>query len=146
MAKLAELEARIRVLEDIEAIKKVKSKYWYCVDKKLWDELADCFTEDVVLDAPTLTSLHGRKAVVQYMKERLGQSSITVVHHGHQSDIEITGETTAKGIWALRDHLIDSQSNTAFKGRGFYEEEYTKEAGRWRIKSTRLTYMVMEGV
>jgi len=146
MAELAELEARIRVLEDIEAIRKVKTKYWYCIDMKLWDELADCFAEDVVLEAPMLESIHGRKAFVQYLKERLGKSSIIAIHQGHQSDIEITGEITAKGIWALRDHLIDSQSNTSFKGRGFYEEEYVKEGGTWKIKSTKLSYLFTEGV
>ena len=146
MANLAELEARIRVLEDIEAIRKVKNKYWYCIDMKLWDELAECFAEDMVMDVPTVTVLHGREAVVQYLRERLGQSSTIVVHHGHQPDIEITSETTARGIWALRDNLIDSQSNIAFKGRGFYEDEYTKENGKWKIKSTKLTYMVTEGL
>lgn len=146
MAELAELEARIRVLEDIEAIRKVKTKYWYCIDMKLWDDLGDCFAEDVVLEAPKLESIHGRKAFVQYLKDRLGKNTTIAVHQGHQSDIEITGDMTAKGIWALRDHLIDSQTNTAFKGRGFYEEEYVKEDGTWKIKSTKLRYLFTEGV
>ena len=33
-----DLEKRVRVLEDVEAIKKVKAKYWYCLERKLWDE------------------------------------------------------------------------------------------------------------
>jgi len=35
VADLAELEAKIRVLQDIEAIKKLKARYWRCIDKKL---------------------------------------------------------------------------------------------------------------
>jgi len=46
MADLAELEARIRRLEDIEAIRRLKYKYFRCLDSKLWDEFAECFTED----------------------------------------------------------------------------------------------------
>lgn len=145
-AKLAELEARIRILEDIEAIRKVKAKYWYCVDMKLWDDLADCFADDVILCVPTLKDIQGRKAVVQYMKERLGQSSLIAVHQGHQPDIEIKSENSAKGVWALRDNLIDSQTKKAFKGRGFYEDEYIKENGRWKIKKSKLSYIYMEGL
>lgn len=30
-----ELELRLGVLEDVEAIKKLKARYWRCVDNKL---------------------------------------------------------------------------------------------------------------
>ena len=33
-------------LLDIEAIKRVKYAYLRCLDQKLWDEMADVFTED----------------------------------------------------------------------------------------------------
>jgi hypothetical protein len=49
MSDVAELEARIGLLEegcrelrkmrDVEAIKRVKYKYFRCLDSKLWDEL-----------------------------------------------------------------------------------------------------------
>ncbi len=35
-----DLEARIRRLEDIGAIERLKYRYWRCLDLKLWDELA----------------------------------------------------------------------------------------------------------
>jgi hypothetical protein len=47
MADLAELEARIKRLEDIEAIKRLRHKYFRCLDGKLWDQMEDCFAEDV---------------------------------------------------------------------------------------------------
>ena len=50
MTDLEALEARVRVLEDIEAIKNAMARYWRCLDDKLWDELPDCFTEDVIAD------------------------------------------------------------------------------------------------
>ena len=34
--------------EEIEAIKQLKYKYVRCVDCKMWDDLAECFTEDAV--------------------------------------------------------------------------------------------------
>jgi bile-acid 7alpha-dehydratase len=140
------LERRIRVLEDIEAIKKLKSKYWRCIDRKRWDELAECFAEDVVLDdASSNIKLKGRKAFVKHLKKLLGRDSITMAHQGHNPDIEITSGTTAKGIWALRNNMLDLQANTVFTGRGFYEDEYIKEKGEWKIKSTKLNYLFTEG-
>ena len=46
MTELRDLEARIRALEDIEAIKRLKHKYFRCIDKGLWDEIGNCFAED----------------------------------------------------------------------------------------------------
>ena len=45
MADLAELEARIRLQEDMEHIRMLKAKYWRCLDRKLWDELTEVFAE-----------------------------------------------------------------------------------------------------
>jgi hypothetical protein len=82
VAQPTDLETRIRVLEDIEAIKKMKSKYLRCNDKKLWDEIGVCFTEDAVADYGPKTKLQGREAIVQYLKGSLGQDSVIRVHQG----------------------------------------------------------------
>ena len=70
MAESTDLEARIRVLEDIEAIKKLKSKYFRCIDKKLWDELGECFSESAVLDFGPDKQSKGVKAIVDDFIER----------------------------------------------------------------------------
>jgi hypothetical protein len=56
-------------------------------------------------------------------------------HQGHNAEIEITSDTTAKGKWALYDAIRDVQAKTTFRGYGFYEEEYVKKDDGWRIKS-----------
>jgi hypothetical protein len=145
MTSLSDLETRIRVLEDIEAIRQLKARYWRYVDNKLWDDLADCFTEDVVLSVPSGTEeemkLEGKKALLGFLKGVLGESMLTT-HQGHQSEIEIISQTTAKGIWVLRDYNVDSKVNTVYDGRGYYEEEYIKENGEWKIKKYRLSYLL----
>ena len=75
MSKPASLEARIKTLEDIEAIKRLKCKYWRCLDRKLWNELAECFTEDAVADYGPRRKCQGRKAIIQFLKQSLGQES-----------------------------------------------------------------------
>ena len=94
MAELADLETQIRVLVDIEAIKKLKAKYWRCIDKKLWDELEDCFVEDAVADYGKNLNFQGRKAIIQFLKDNLGSDSVITVHQGHNPEIEITSDNS----------------------------------------------------
>jgi bile-acid 7alpha-dehydratase len=47
MTELEELKARVRRLEDIEAIRRLRNKYFRCLDGRLWDEMAECFADDV---------------------------------------------------------------------------------------------------
>ena len=137
MDELQELRARVRALEDIEAIRKLKARYWLSVDRKLWDEFGECFTEDAVMDVPPVTHWQGRKEIVQSLSKVL--VSFITVHQGHHADIELTSDTTARAIWAMYDNLQDNRLNTKMEGFGFYEDEYVKENGRWKIKKLKLT-------
>ena len=135
MADLAELEAKIMVLEDIEAIKKLKARYWRCVDKKLWAELEEVFTEDATLDAGDF-HVQGSKAIAQSLREALG--NVATAHGGHSPEIEITSDSTARGIWALQDYLV-WESGRKLVGFGHYEDEYVKVHDQWKKKSLKLT-------
>jgi bile-acid 7alpha-dehydratase len=136
MADLAELEARMKRFEDIEAIKRLKYKYFRTLDSKLWDELAECFTEDATTTySGGEYSFQGRDAIMKFLKKGLGPTMISM-HHGHHPEIEITSDTTAKGVWALKDYLIITQANMGLRGAAFYHDEYVKVNGEWKIKST----------
>jgi len=137
MGKLNDLEMRIRVLEDIEAIRKLKSKYWRCIDRKLWDEIVECFAEDMALSV-FATTIEGRNACVQFLKDSLAHA--VSAHQGHQAEIEITSESTARAIWVLNDLLLDVQPGVNYTGFGYYEDEYVKEDGNWKIKRSKVAY------
>ena len=46
--RISELERRIQMQEDIRAIERLQANYWDCLDKKDWDGLRACFTDDFV--------------------------------------------------------------------------------------------------
>lgn len=138
-----DIETRVRKLEDIEAIKKLKAKYWRCVDLKLWDEMADVFTENAAADYGPDIKLAGRQAIVQFLKSSLGADTVITNHIGQRPEIELTGEATARGMWWLSDFIV-MQPNSRRRGYAYYEDEYVKENGRWRESSTRLVNMVEE--
>ena len=140
MAEYTDLETRIRVLEDIEAIRKLKAKYFRCLDKRLWDEMADCFTEDAAADFGPDMQFQGRTAILQFLKQIILDSFLEV-HQGHNAEIDIASDTTAYGIWELFNYLIHQESNSRLLLGSFYEDEYVKEHGKWKIRSTKEVYI-----
>ncbi len=145
VSDLEDLEKRIRILENIEAIKKLKAKYWRCIDRKLWDALAECFTEDVIVDYGPDMQFRGREAVLQFFREILGTDSVITVHAGYGAEIEIITDTTAKGVWALSDYVI-TEPDSKMKGWAHYEDEYFKENGKWKKKVSKITRIRQEFV
>ncbi len=138
MANLEDLEKRIKVLEDVEAIKRLKSKYFRSIDRKLWDELAECFSKDGIWESRRRRlKLEGVEAIVQFLKESDGGGHIIGTHHGHNPEVEITSDTTAKGIWELYHYKHDTKEKIRRISGSFYEDDYVKEKGKWRIKHLR---------
>ncbi|MCX5999332.1 MAG: nuclear transport factor 2 family protein [Chloroflexi bacterium] len=131
MDKSEESDRRLRILEDIEAIKRVKARYWHCLDNKLWDELKEVFAENARQQYGD--SHHDGQGIVPYLKDLLGE--VTTSHIGYGPDIELTSESTAKGTWGLQDQLI-WKSGRRMTGFAYYEDEYVKENNSWRIKRT----------
>ena len=124
----------------LEEIRRVKYRYLRCVDLKLWDDLAGCFTADatVTYGTPALgepVSLAGRDEIVGFLRSRLGPDIITV-HAAGQPEIDIDGDT-ATGIWSFEDTVIATTYRVVIQGAAFYEDRYARGAdGRWRIAHT----------
>ncbi len=130
-------------LEEIEEIKKLKARYFRLMDKKLWEEWGELFTEDVI------AIYHGPHPEIRYegRADMVAQTSASLVeavtvHHGHMPEIEIKSDTTAKGIWAMFDYV--RMPGLILRGYGHYEEDYVKQDNKWRIKNLLLTRLHME--
>ena len=119
-------------LGEIEAIKRLKYKYFRTLDLKKWDEMAECFTEDAKTSySAGKYSFEGRDTIMGFLKQGLGTDRISM-HQGHHPEIELTSDTTATGRWALQDYVIDLKRNTSLFGAAFYEDEYVKVNGEWK--------------
>jgi len=124
-------------LHEIEAIKRLKYKYMRCLDQKRWSELAECFTEDAISAySGGKFSFEGRDAIMEFLESAMGADSFLSSHTVHQPEIEFITETAATGIWALQDTVIETNANIIIRGAAFYEDEYVKVDGAWKIKST----------
>jgi len=146
MPDLADLEARIQRIEDIAAIQQLKYKYWRCLDQKAWAELAECFSEDATVNYGSgKYHFSGRDRIMKFLSESLGVDSGSIgIHHGHHPEIELRSATTARGRWALYNYLINTKQNRGVREGAFYEDEYVKQDGVWRIRHTGYTYVFHE--
>jgi hypothetical protein len=136
MTDLAELGVRIRRLEDIEAIKMLKYKYFRALDSKLWDELAQCFTDDATTGySDGDLRFQGVDEIIGFLKSSM-RDSFFGIHHGHHPEIEVTSESTAHGVWAFYSYMIDSQEKMGLRMGALYYDDYVRIDGQWRIKHT----------
>lgn len=139
----------------IEAIKSVFAKRLRVMDTKQWSLYPSCHTEDVVSETwggipaehqpragGASNRVVGQVALTKAISELLdGEVSVTTVHHGHNPEIELTSETTARGIWAMEDRLwwTNGDREEHLHGWGHYHEEYRLVAGRWLISYRSLS-------
>jgi len=124
-------------LQEIEAIKRLKYKYMRCIDEKRWDELAACFTEDATASySAGKFAFAGRDAIMKFLVDSMDRASFLSSHRVGQPEIELESATTATGIWALQDTVIDTHFEITLRGAAFYRDEYVKIGGEWKIRST----------
>jgi uncharacterized protein (TIGR02246 family) len=125
-------------MDEIEAIRRLKARYFRLMDTKDWDGMRQVFTDDVVIDTSEAGGnvVSGADEFMAFLRDAL-RDAVTV-HQGHMPEIDITSDTTATGIWALNDIIVWS-SGMRLDGYGHYHETYEKSDGVWRIKSSKLT-------
>ena len=132
--------------DDIEAIKQLKARYFRLMDTKDWDGLAAVFASDVEIDmrGEGAERVLGLEEYMPYLRSNI--ETVTTVHHGHMPEIELTGDETARGVWAMEDELWWPEGSPLahLHGYGHYHETYRKVGGAWRIASLHLTRLLLE--
>jgi uncharacterized protein (TIGR02246 family) len=130
-------------VDDIEAIKQLKARYFRTMDTKDWAAMRQVFTDDVVVDTTESGGavVTGADEFLAFLEPTLAE--VTTVHHGHMPEIELTSPSTASGVWAMED-MLRWPNGMELHGYGHYHETYEKGDGGWRIKSTRLSRLRMD--
>ncbi len=126
-------------LVDLELIKRLKYKYLRCLDQKLWDEIASCFTPDAVAEYSAGAYTHeGRDAIVEFLRTSMGSEQMLSSHRCHHPEIDLTGtddqgRRTATGTWALEDTVLLLDWDLSLRGAAWYTDTYVKEGDTWLI-------------
>lgn len=130
-------------MDDIEAIKQLKARYFRTMDTKDWDGMRQVFADDVTMDTTASGGgvITGADEFLAFLRQAIGD--VVTVHHGHMPEIVLTSPTTATGIWAMED-MLRWPDGRELHGYGHYHETYERIGCEWRIKSSKLTRLRMD--
>jgi len=132
------IEARLQALEDAEAIRTLKARYLFSCDRKDTAGMRACFADGTVkIDYGVIGTFDTADALVKVFAEIGCHDHMVEMHHGANPQIEVLDATHARGTWSLQYGLINTQAGTVTQLGGYYEDEYEKIEGRWKITVTR---------
>ncbi len=133
---LEELEKRIGVLEDIEAIKQLHRKYVYALASQQWDDMLDYFIDDGIADIWQWGLRKGKKEIEDLFKNTFnGRILPTYGHLVAQPVISVDGET-AEGYWIL--YLFFPEPEVRWI-QGRHDCKYVKVGGEWKFSYVKFT-------
>jgi hypothetical protein len=144
--ELQQLRSEVQRLSDIEAIKQLKGLYTQLVDTQQWDRWGkEVLAEDFYFDSDG--GVHeGRDTVIEMVSSSLANAR--TVHHVHSPTIEITGPDAARATWSMQDHVYMAMGDheIAFRGAGFYHDEYVRTPEGWRLRKTVMQRLSVDSI
>ena len=133
---LEDMEKRLGVLEDIEAIKSMHREYAFALAGQQWDDMLDCFADDAVADIWQWGLRTGRKEIEELFKE--GFQGRILPTHGHlvaEPVITVDGDK-AGGHWIL--FLFFPEPDMRWI-QGRHDCRYVKVDGKWKFSYLKFT-------
>ena len=133
-------------IAEFERIRTLKAKYFRLMDQQAWDEWRDLFVDDLDARFPDDGGHHrGRDSFVRHVSAAL--SGAVSMHQGQMSELILTSEERAEGIWGMNDTIWFPPGSPRQKlsGCGWYYEEYQRcDDGEWRFKRILLRRQYVE--
>lgn len=137
------LEDRVRVLEDLEAIRRLKARYCAaCDDGHNPETLGTLFAEDASWEATNMGRADGRAAIQKLLGD-VGRSGRirNSAHHALNPILEVDGDR-ASGHWRLIMLYTANRpdgSHAYLRIIGWYRERYVRVRGEWLFQSLACT-------
>lgn len=132
------LAERLQALEDIEAIRALKSRYLACCDAKDPVGMRGCFLDGPVhIDYGVVGVFDRADALVEVFTAIGCHPHMVEMHHGVNPRIALLDRDHARGDWGLHYQLINTREQTLTQLGARYEDLYQRSAGEWKISSTR---------
>jgi SnoaL-like domain len=139
--RIAQLDADVTAAEDLSRIKRLQRTYGYYLDKGMWTDLAEYFTDDAVANYPAGVFI-GKASIREHLYRNVGNGPMGQVglgdnrlynHMQIQPVVYLNADgKTARGRWRAWATL-GSVGGGATWAEGLYEMQYRKENGVWKI-------------
>lgn len=143
LRKMGELEDRLALVEDREAIQRLQNVYGYYIDNRMWPELADLFCdEDASIEIGRRGRYIGKERIHRFLLDVLGGGrwgllKDEIINH-IQLQMVLTLADDRQSAKARCRAIVQGNSppgsGKMLWAEGLYENEYVKESGAWKIR------------
>jgi hypothetical protein len=149
--RIATLQSHLERLEAVEGVRHTLSKYPFMLDSGRWDELADLFAEDAILEIVGATTVnvdgtnretsgayHGRAAIRAFYSSLSPKAAPRFKHDMTNIHIEIDSQGNEA---SAESYFISPgpQKEIGTSGGGLYQDRLRRESdGCWRIVHKRI--------
>ncbi|MGH8219771.1 MAG: nuclear transport factor 2 family protein [Steroidobacteraceae bacterium] len=139
--RLDRLQAQVTAGEDILAIENLQRAYGFYVDKGMWEDVAQLFSQDAVANYPAGVYI-GWKSIREHLYMNVGAKKMGELglgngrlynHMNIQPVVHLDpGGKTARGRWRAFA-MFGNYGREAVWAEGIYEIHYVKDHGVWKI-------------
>lgn len=133
------MEKNLQKLIDREEIRDLVNRFSAYEDRRMWDEAANCFTEDGEFDETAVGGpiASGREGIRAFFKDQIDPSMTFLAHYTTGHVITDLGDDNAKGFFNcfFEGGLHDGR---VVKVHSYLEDVYAKVNGVWLFKSHKV--------
>ena len=147
--KLAKAYERVQLIatkaarvSDIDQLRNLQAAYGYYVDKAMWDEVTDLFSDTGTMELGLNGVYAGKASIRKYLYSltdgKPGLRPKEINNHFELSPVITLAPdgTSAKARWrGLIQGGVFGKGSGGDWGEGIYENEYVKENGVWKIRT-----------
>jgi hypothetical protein len=136
---IAQLAKRVRKLNDETQAQNLQHSYGYYLDRKMWDDVADLFLDDGILDLGQRGVYMGKARIHRALEVFYGPSPLRkgeLFDHIHLATVvTIAPDGRRAGARTSQLSMLGLNGEYARWDIGTYENEFVKEDGTWKIKA-----------
>ena len=123
------IEAAVRRLSDLEAIRELAHRYAHCVWQKEISAVVGLFAEDGEMNTGDRPVIRGQRALLESYQQMLGAADFHPFVHNHLISLE--GDSATGTCYLDLRATIDGESMI---GSGYYDDEYVRVDGEWKFR------------
>ena len=139
------LEQRIRRLEDIEDIRRLRNRYHASLNESRYADCRALFTDDAVVELGYLARYEGIDAIDRGFRAMGERDRFFIKQFIHSHDVEVTGDA-GTGTSYLEARY--GRFGVSYVVAGRYDDTYARVNGVWKFRSmiAELFYTVPNAV
>ena len=136
---MSDLGARLRRIEDVEAIRKLDAEYCRLLDDGDWPALVALFAPDAAFDG--LRRVEGHADLLAFFSGLAAGGVSAFWHHVSNLEIGVDGDTATVRSLLWQPCVVDGVPHVA---AGRYTDELVRTPAGWRyrLKRVRFSYWV----